>query len=157
MLSTRYRSRMLLKRFKVKSTPTIVINEGMTLVGQITRDDLAKRVFEAGQGESLTSVLDSMIKSGRAEDAAELLCKENHPEAILPIYLSPEFSTRMGALLAMEEALERNQRVFDPIVGQTHGPPLPGRSAPQGRHRGVPGKDGKSGCHSRSSQNHRRP
>lgn len=108
----------LAERFKVKSTPTIVINEGMTLVGQITREDLAKRVFEAGMGESLTSVLDSMIKTGRAEDAAELLCSKNQPEAILPIYLSPEFSTRMGALLAMEEALEHNPRVFDPVLGQ---------------------------------------
>jgi hypothetical protein len=106
------------ERFKVKSTPTVVINNGMTLVGQITRDELAAKVLEADRGHSLTSVLDSMIKTGRAEDAAELMCRENQPDAILPIYLSQEFSTRMGALLAMEEALEQNPRIFDPVLGQ---------------------------------------
>jgi HEAT repeat protein len=106
------------ERFKVKSTPTIVINEGMTIVGRITRDELARRVAEAGKEESLTSVLGSMIRTGRAEDAAELMCRENRPEAVLPIYLSKEFSVRMGALLAMEEALERNPRILDPVLGQ---------------------------------------
>lgn len=106
------------ERFKVKSTPTVVINEGMTLVGQITRDELAGKVLEAGRSDSLTSVLDSMIKTGRAQDAAELMCKENQPQAILPIYLSPEFSTRIGALLAMEEALENSPRIFDQVLGQ---------------------------------------
>jgi len=105
------------ERFKVKSTPTIVINEGMTIVGLIPRDELARRVAEAGNEESLTSVLDSMIRNGRAEDAAELMCRENRPEAVLPIYLSKEFSVRMGALLAMEEALERNPRILDSVLG----------------------------------------
>ena len=59
-----------------------------------------------------------MIRTGRAEDAAELMCRENRPAAILPIYLSNEFSVRMGALLAMEEALERNPRILDPVLGQ---------------------------------------
>ncbi|MFH1113872.1 MAG: thioredoxin family protein, partial [Pseudomonadota bacterium] len=106
------------ERYKVKSTPTIVINDGMTIVGRITRDELARRVAEAGKEESLTSVLDSMIRTGRAEDAAELMCRENRPAAVLPIYLSKEFSVRMGALLAMEEALERNPRIMDPVLGQ---------------------------------------
>lgn len=105
-------------RFKVKSTPTIVINEGMTIIGGIAMDELSRRVAEAGKEESFTSILDSMIRNGRAEDAAELMCRENRPEAVLPIYLSKEFSVRMGALLAMEEALERNPRILDSVLGQ---------------------------------------
>jgi hypothetical protein len=101
--------------YKVKSTPTIVINDGYTVVGQVTPEGLVEHLRASLKG-SLTTVLDSMIKSGRAEDAAELLCKEGKPDAVLPMFLAKEFSTRMGALLTMEEALERNQRVLDPII-----------------------------------------
>jgi HEAT repeat protein len=45
-----------------------------------------------------------------------LLCCENRPDAILPIYLSKEFSVRMGALVTMDEALEMDPRILDPLV-----------------------------------------
>ncbi|MBI4961983.1 MAG: thioredoxin family protein [Desulfomonile tiedjei] len=104
------------ERYKVKSTPTTIINDGMTIVGQIGVEQLASRLISAMGDESLTSVLDSMIKSGRAEDAAVLFCREKQPQAIVPIYLSKEFSTRMGALVTMEEALQINPRILDDIV-----------------------------------------
>lgn len=108
----------LADKFKVKSTPTVVINEGMTVVGHIGGDDLAQRIALALGPDSLTAVLDSMIKSGRAEDAGRLVCEKGRPEALLPIYRSKEFSLRMGALVAMEDALERNPRIFDSILDQ---------------------------------------
>jgi hypothetical protein len=106
----------LAERFKVKSTPTVIINEGFTSVGQITTTQLIDQVLKAGEGGSFTAILESMIKTGRAEDAAELLCRENRPDAILPIYLAKEFSLRMGALVTMDEALENNPRILDPLV-----------------------------------------
>lgn len=106
----------LADRFKVKSTPTVVIDEGMTVVGHITMNDLAQRVALAAEPDSLTATLDSMIKSGRAEDAARLMCARGKPEALLPIYQSKEFSLRMGALVAMEEALEINPAIFDSVL-----------------------------------------
>lgn len=104
------------QRYKVKSTPTIVVNEGLTLVGRVTVQDLALQIVEASA--SLTSVLKSMMDAGRAEDAAAVLCRAEQPEALLPFYISEEFSTRMAALVVMEEALERNPRILDPIVGR---------------------------------------
>jgi hypothetical protein len=103
---------------RVNATPTIVINDGLTLVGKVNAEELAGRLLEVGRAESLTSLLDSMIKLGRVEDAAELLCRENQPGAVIPLYLSKELSTRMGALVVMEEAIARSPRVFDPILGQ---------------------------------------
>jgi len=105
------------EKYRVNSTPTVIINDGLTLVGRIGREELAGKLMNAvGSAESLTLVLDSMIKSGRAEDAAELMCRKGQPEPILPIYLSKEFSVRMGALVTMEEALERDPRILDAIV-----------------------------------------
>ena len=103
-------------RFKVKATPTTIINEALTLVGQVELPQLVEKILESGTAESFTTVLNSMIQSGRAEDAGVLLCKEDQPEAILPLYLSNEFSSRMGALVAMEEALAESPRALDPIV-----------------------------------------
>jgi hypothetical protein len=106
----------LAERYKVKSTPTTIINEGMTIVGQIGIEQLSDRLKSAVEDSSLTAILDSMIKSGRAEDAAELICREKQPKAIIPIYLSNEFSVRMGALVTMEEALQIDPRIMDDIV-----------------------------------------
>jgi len=104
------------ERFKVKSTPTVIINDGYTTVGKITVEELVGHVLRTGDAGSFTETLESMIKTGRAEDAGDLLCRENQPLAILPIYLSKEFSARMGALVAMDEALERDPRILDPLV-----------------------------------------
>lgn len=108
----------LAQRYKVKSTPTTVINDGLTLIGRLTEEELAGHLLRLAETSSLTSILESMIKAGRAEDAGELICAKEQPEAILPIYVSKEFSVRMGALVALEEALERNPRILDPIVDE---------------------------------------
>lgn len=109
------------ERFKVKSTPTTIVNGGFTVVGQINVPQLVDRIVTVGQSGTLTAVLRSMIESGRAEDAGALLCHEDSPEAILPLYVSREFSLRMGSLVAMEAALEENSRALDPIVSDLAG------------------------------------
>ncbi len=104
------------ERFKVKSTPTTIVNGGLTIVGQIDVPQLVDRMVSSGQAGTLTAVLRSMIETGRAEDAGALLCRQDSPEAILPLYTSKEFSLRIGSLVAMEAALEENSRALDPIV-----------------------------------------
>ncbi|MFH0959829.1 MAG: thioredoxin family protein [Pseudomonadota bacterium] len=105
-------------KYKVKSTPTIIIDDGLTLVGGVKTNDLVEKLLGLSNEAAMTSILKSMIDSGRAEDAAELMCDRERPDAILPIYKSNEFSRRMGALLVMEEALDRNPRILDPILNQ---------------------------------------
>lgn len=102
--------------FKVKSTPTTIVNGGLTLVGTFKEQDLVKGLIECEAEASLTAIIDSMIKSGRAEDAGRLICERNAAPAVIPIYLSKEFSARMGALVAIEEALLINPRIMDPVV-----------------------------------------
>ncbi len=104
------------EQYKVRATPTVIINGAATLVGQVTAGELTDHILGASIPESLTETLDSMIKAGRASDAAALVCDRKRPDALLPIYLSQEFSVRMGALVALEEALEIDARCLDPIV-----------------------------------------
>lgn len=109
----------LAKKYKVTSTPTVVINETATFVGDVTAEQMVKHLFPPSGIESYTDVLASMIESGRAEDAAAVMVKNNVPRAILPIFGSAEFSKRMGAMVTMEEALELLPDSLDSIV-----PPL---------------------------------
>lgn len=106
----------LADRYKVKSTPTIIVDEGLTLVGTVTVEELASRLAKSYRVDSLTAIIRSMIDAGRAEDAGRLIVQKNRPDAVLPIYRSPEFSLRMGALVAMEEAVQEARSVFDPVL-----------------------------------------
>ncbi len=104
------------ERYKVRSTPTVIINDAATLVGQVSDEDLVKHLIPHDTGDSFTEVLKSMIDAGRAEDAAQLMCRNKNPKAILPIYQSDEFSSRLGALVVMDEALEIDPACLNPIV-----------------------------------------
>ncbi|MEW6348644.1 MAG: thioredoxin family protein [Thermodesulfobacteriota bacterium] len=106
----------LAERYKVRSTPTTIVNDTLTLVGAVSREDLATHVSVLRESGATTAVIESMIESGRAENAAELVCKEHKARAVLPIYVSPEFSRRMGAMVVLEDALEIDPRCLDPIV-----------------------------------------
>jgi alkyl hydroperoxide reductase subunit AhpF len=106
----------LAERFKVKSVPTTIINDNRTVVGQVGINQLVDHLLNSQGPESLIADLDSMIQSGRAEDAAAVLCENNKPRAILPLYVSKEFSRRIGALVAIEEALAINPRILDPVL-----------------------------------------
>ena len=106
----------LAERFKVKSVPTTIINDNRTVVGQVGINQLVDQLLDSQGPESLTADLDSMIQSGRAEAAAVLLCGSNKPRAILPLYVSKEFSKRIGALVTIEEALAIDPRILDPML-----------------------------------------
>jgi alkyl hydroperoxide reductase subunit AhpF len=108
----------LAARFRVKATPTLIIDETATLVGEVTVEDLARHLLRASSGDSLTEALRSMIGAGRAEDAARLISREKRPGDLMPLYLAKDFSTRMGALLVMEEALALDPRALDPLLSR---------------------------------------
>jgi hypothetical protein len=106
----------LAEQYRVKSTPTIIVNEGTTLLGALSEAQILDAITRASQGGPLTDIVESMIAAGRAEDAAELICRERDPGSILPLYRSQEFAVRMGALVTFEAALELDARSLDPIV-----------------------------------------
>jgi len=103
-------------RYRVKSTPTVVVDEGLTLVGNLSFEELNSKIQSARSPGFATQVLESMTNAGRAEEAGRWMCKHRAAKAILPLYRSPVFSQRMGALVVLEEALEHDPRILDDIV-----------------------------------------
>jgi len=108
----------LAAQYRVKATPTVIFNGRATLVGQLTEVQIVDEVLRKDTGTSFTAVLESMIKAGRAEDAAQLMCREGRTAAILPIYQSSELALRIGAVVTMEEALAMDARSLDPILDE---------------------------------------
>lgn len=106
----------LAQQFNCKSTPTTILNGEMTIVGSIGAEDLAKKLVDSSQEGSVTAVVESMVNSGRAEDAARLVCRRGQPLALVEVFRKKEFSTRIGALVAMESALDLNKEIFDPVL-----------------------------------------
>jgi hypothetical protein len=103
-------------QFKIKSTPTIIINKAFTIVGQVSMNRLMSELAKSRADDNLTESLKSMVDNGRADDAASLLCLRGAPQAALPMFKSREFSTRLGALVMMEEALQIDPQVFDGVL-----------------------------------------
>ena len=103
-------------RYKVRSTPTLIVNQTATFVGDVEEETIVRHLLGSNDPSSLTAVLESMIAAGRAEDAGVLMVSRRHPHAILPLYRSSHFPLRVGALVAMEEALEQDPRGLDPLV-----------------------------------------
>ncbi len=108
----------LASRYKIKSTPTLIVDDGLTLVGVVTIEELIAHLVREDDVASLSLVLESMINSGRAEDAAGIICNKRRPDAIIPVYRSQAFSLRMGALVAMEEALLKDRSIFDTVIDE---------------------------------------
>lgn len=106
----------LAARFRVRATPTLIVDEAATFVGEVKAEEIARHLRGLSRGDSLTEVLRSMIGAGRAEDAARLLVREKRPGDLLSLYLANDLSTRIGALLVMEEALALDRRALDPIM-----------------------------------------
>lgn len=104
------------ERYKVKSTPTVVVDEGLTFVGNVDFEELRSGILSVRGPNFTTKILESMINTGRAEDAGLWICMKKAARAVLPLYRSPVFSQRMGALVAMEEALSQDARILDGIV-----------------------------------------
>jgi hypothetical protein len=106
----------LVLRYKAESTPTLIVNDALTFVGDVAEETIAGHLIGRDETSSLTHVLETMIRAGRAEDAAALVCGKREPHALLPLYLSRDFPLRVGALVAMEKALDRDPQILDPIV-----------------------------------------
>lgn len=106
----------LAERYKVRATPTVIVNDGATLVGQVTEAEMVKHLASVAESSNLEEVVRTMLETGRAEDAARLICEQRRPDALLPMYLAEEFAPRMAALVTFDEALEIDPRALDTIV-----------------------------------------
>ena len=78
-------------RYRVRSTPTTIVNDALTLVGEVSGTDLGTHLSTLREAGTTPSVIESMIEAGRAEDAADLVCRERSARALYPSMFLPNF------------------------------------------------------------------
>lgn len=107
----------LAQRYDIQSVPTTIIDDELVLVGVTPAPKLAARLVERQEsGEKV--LLESLLESGRHSDAGERLASGRATEAFVELWERSTLESRMGLMLAAEEALERNPEGLHDLVPQ---------------------------------------
>ncbi len=106
----------LADRFGVKAVPHTVIDEGLSRTGVIKSADLCDAVLSRGQEAYEVERFRSLIESGRFVDAAVQIREGLGAASLLAGWRESTMSTRIGLLLAAEEALEQDPAALDSIL-----------------------------------------
>jgi hypothetical protein len=94
--------------YGIKSVPGTVIDRELVLVGQVEPDRLVTLLEQRGTEDYDRELIRSLMDTGRASMAAELICQGRGRTGIVALFQEPELSTRMGVLVVLEEALEKD-------------------------------------------------
>jgi hypothetical protein len=100
----------------VRSVPTMVTTDGLTIVGVIGAAELAKRLATACGPDSEGLLLGSQLDAGRFAAAGELLAAGRAGAEFVARWRASGMEGRIGLVLAADEALERSPDALDEIV-----------------------------------------
>jgi len=108
----------LADKYRLKSVPATVINNELVLFGAITEEKLAELLAQKDAPLYARELMRSLIESGLTLKAADLIRHENGREVILELFQEGDFFTRLGILVAFEEALEKDPVTIRGMVPQ---------------------------------------
>jgi len=103
-------------RYQVMSVPTTVVNEGLTIVGVLTREEFARRVLESlGPGRD-DAVLKSLVESGRIADATAYLGDGRGFAGFAALWNESALEARIGLSLVAQNAIDESPTCLDGLV-----------------------------------------
>jgi hypothetical protein len=97
----------LASRFGVRSVPTTVIDRELTMTGVVPVQRLIRDIEARGHARHEQATFASMLESGRFAEAAERLLEGRASQVFLDLWRSSSLQSRIGLVLAAEEALDR--------------------------------------------------
>ncbi len=103
-------------RFKVRSVPMTVIDEGYSFVGVKTAVELAGKVLDSDGEEAQARVFESMIETGRFEDAAARMTAGPGLVHFLASWKKSTIQVRMGLMLTAEQVFSTGRDAMDALV-----------------------------------------
>lgn len=106
----------LANEYGIKSVPATVIDRRLVRTGLLSARQLAALLLMRGTDRYDREMLRSLIERGRAAEAAKMISCGQGREAVLAMMQEAEFSTRVGALTVLENALERDEAVVREMV-----------------------------------------
>lgn len=107
---------------KVKSVPTLVLDDTFRWTGTIRVGDLAALLAPGGRTELDAGTLERLLENGNAEALAALMAEAGRISPALAGLLAAEaMSVRIGAMMALEELLERVPALVERFVPELRG------------------------------------
>lgn len=95
----------LAARWRVRSVPTAVVDGGLTIVGAIGVEALARQLLELEGPDAEHTVLRSLVAAGRFDAAARRLGTRGGLAAFAELWRASALESRMGLMLTAEEAV----------------------------------------------------
>jgi HEAT repeat protein len=106
----------LTDRYQVRSVPTTVINEGLTIIGVVTREELVRRALESMGPAGDDAVLKSLVESGRIEDATAYLVHSRGLTGFAELWNESALEARIGLSLVAQNAIDESPTSLDSLV-----------------------------------------
>ncbi len=105
-------------RYQIRSVPTIVINEELTIVGVVTQEELAQRIVELQGPGAEDAIFVSLMDSGRIEDATAWLVNGRGISAFAELWNKSTLEKRIGLSLTAQNAVDEAAESLDTLVDQ---------------------------------------
>jgi len=106
----------LAEEYHIQSVPTLIIEKKLRYVGTLPKERLLNLLLLGDHQSFVQEEIRQMIEQGKAAEAGNLIAEGNNPAFLKDDLRTSTFQTRLGILLALEEALEINPRSLDPLV-----------------------------------------
>ena len=100
----------------IQSVPTLIVENKLRYVGTLPKDRLLKLLRLGDHQSFIQEEIRQMIEQGKAVEAGNLIAEGNNPSFLKEDLGNSTFQTRLGILLALEEALEIDPRSLDALV-----------------------------------------
>lgn len=106
----------LASRYQVRSVPTTVVNDGLTIVGVVTKDELLNRLMALQTSGADDTIFASFVKSGRIDDATAYLVNGRGIAAFAELWNQSALEARIGLSLITQNAVDEEPSCLDSLV-----------------------------------------
>ena len=110
------KSPALVERYQVKSVPTLLIQKQFRFVGTPDPEKLSTLLQSGSSSEFLQEQIRQQVEGGEAPEAGKKISGMEDSMFLLEDLRNSTFQSRIGWLLALEEALEMKPTCLDPLV-----------------------------------------
>lgn len=106
----------LARKYAVRSVPVTILNGDLTIIGVISRDELAQRILsQVGEGYDRQVFL-SLVESGRFAEAAKKIREHQAGDHFLFAWRKSTTFERVALMLVAEEVREEDPSAMDGLV-----------------------------------------
>jgi hypothetical protein len=99
----------MIRQDKIQAAPTVILDDQFRWTGTLRMEEVLDVLVHRDPAHFGAKTLKNMLKQGEASRLSEIMLQRNQIfPAFLELVIHPEWSTRLGAMVVMEEVSQRN-------------------------------------------------